>query len=97
MSGSCWVINTDESRLSTIEQIEQLLVASAEAAFTAHGGDVERYDHAISDFALHLDAVLGFFEFGVRGGRALFWRRPDGTAPRSFMSHPPVTGTSSRM
>lgn len=62
MSGSCWVTNTGESQLRTLEKIEQLLVASAEAAFTAHGGDVARYDHAISDFALHLDAVLGFLD-----------------------------------
>jgi len=35
----------DESQLRTIEQIEQFLTASAEVAFTAHGGDVERYAH----------------------------------------------------
>ena len=39
------VINMDESQLRTIEQIEQFLAASAEVAFTAHGGDVERYAH----------------------------------------------------
>jgi hypothetical protein len=39
------VINMDESQLRTIEQIEQFLSASAEVAFTAHGGDVERYAH----------------------------------------------------
>jgi hypothetical protein len=32
------VINMDESQLRTIEQIEQFLNASAEVAFTAHGG-----------------------------------------------------------
>ena len=39
------VINMDESQLRTIEQIEQFLNASAKVAFTAHGGDVERYAH----------------------------------------------------
>lgn len=39
------VINVDESQLRTIEQIEQFLAASAKVAFTAHGGDVERYAH----------------------------------------------------
>jgi hypothetical protein len=39
------VINMDESKLRTIEQIEQFLTASAEVEFTAHGGDVERYAH----------------------------------------------------
>ena len=39
------VINMDESRLRTIEQIEQFLAASAEVTFTAHGCDVERYAH----------------------------------------------------
>ena len=39
------VINMDESQLRTIEQIDQFLIASADVAFTAHGGDVERYAH----------------------------------------------------
>ena len=39
------VINMDESQLRTIEQIEQFLEGSAEVAFTAHSGDVERYAH----------------------------------------------------
>ncbi len=39
------VINMNESKLCTIEQIEQFLNASAEVTFTAHGGDVERYAH----------------------------------------------------
>lgn len=39
------VINMDESQLRTIEQIGQFLAASADVAFTAHGGDVERYAH----------------------------------------------------
>jgi len=39
------VINMDESQLRTIEQIEQFLVGSAQVAFAAHAGDVERYAH----------------------------------------------------
>jgi hypothetical protein len=39
------VINMDESELRTIEQIEAFLDASAKVAFTAHGGDWERYAH----------------------------------------------------
>ena len=39
------VINMDESQLRTIEQIEQFLAASAEVAFAAHEGDLERYAH----------------------------------------------------
>lgn len=39
------VINMDESSLRMIEQIEQFLEGSAQVAFTAHGGDVERYAH----------------------------------------------------
>jgi hypothetical protein len=39
------VINMDESQLRTIEQIEQFLDGSAQVAFTAHGGDLERYAH----------------------------------------------------
>ena len=39
------VINMDESELRTIEQIEVFLDASAKVAFTAHGGDLERYAH----------------------------------------------------
>ncbi|MDP2818930.1 MAG: integrase [Polaromonas sp.] len=35
----------DESQLRTIEQIDQFLIASADVAFTAHGGEVERYAH----------------------------------------------------
>ena len=35
----------NESQLRTIEQIEQFLGASTDVAFTAHGGDVERYAH----------------------------------------------------
>ncbi|MGV8894450.1 MAG: hypothetical protein ACOH2K_16235 [Burkholderiaceae bacterium] len=35
----------NESKLCTIAQIAQFLAASTEVAFTAHGGDVERYAH----------------------------------------------------
>ncbi len=42
------VINMNETRLCTIEQIEEFLSASAEVDFSAHGGDLERYAH-ISD------------------------------------------------
>jgi hypothetical protein len=39
------VVNMDESKLSTIEQIEAFLGASEQVAFTAHAGDTERYAH----------------------------------------------------
>ena len=39
------VINMDETRLSTIAQLEEFLGASAQIEFTAHGGDTERYAH----------------------------------------------------
>ena len=39
------VINMNETRLCTIEQIEQFLSASAKVDFSAHGGDLERYAH----------------------------------------------------
>jgi hypothetical protein len=39
------VINMNESKLCTIEQIEQFLLASADIAFTAFGGDLDRYAH----------------------------------------------------
>ncbi len=35
----------DESRLSTIAQLEEFLCASAQIEFTAHGGDADRYAH----------------------------------------------------
>jgi len=40
------VINMNESKLCTIEQIEQFLLASADVAFTAFAGDLERYAHS---------------------------------------------------
>lgn len=39
------VVNMDESKLSTIEQIEAFLGASGQVAFAAHAGDTERYAH----------------------------------------------------
>lgn len=39
------VINMNETRLCTIEQIEQFLGGSAQIDFSAHGGDLERYAH----------------------------------------------------
>lgn len=49
----------NETRLCTIEQIEQFLSASTQIDFTAHGGDLERYAH-ISD-------VLKRFGYHQRG------------------------------
>ncbi len=43
------VANMDESHLSTIEQIEQFLNASAAVTFTAHCGNVERCAHISCD------------------------------------------------
>ena len=39
------VINMDESRLRTIEQIEQFLSMCAAGIFTPPAGDMERYEH----------------------------------------------------
>ena len=39
------VINMNETRLCTIEQIEQFLSASAQIEFSAHGNDTQRYEH----------------------------------------------------
>ncbi len=39
------VINMDETRLTTIAQIEEFLGGIGQVEFTAHGGDVERYAH----------------------------------------------------
>lgn len=47
------VINMNESKLCTIEQIEQFLLASADVAFTAFGGDLERYAHI--PYAVRID------------------------------------------
>ena len=55
------VINMDESKLSTIEQIEAFLGASEQVAFTAHEGDTERY--------AHISRVLRRFDYPRRGKR----------------------------
>ena len=55
------VINMNESRLSTIEQIEQFLSASSQVQFSAHGGDAERYEH--------ISRVLQRFDYPVRKKR----------------------------
>jgi transposase InsO family protein len=39
------VINMNEAKLCTIEQIEQFLTGSADITFSAHGVDTERYAH----------------------------------------------------
>jgi hypothetical protein len=52
------VINMNESKLCTIEQIEQFLLANAEVAFTAHDGDLERY--------AHISGVLQRFDYAHR-------------------------------
>ena len=39
------VINMDESRLCTIEQIEEFLSASTLVEFSKYGDDIERYEH----------------------------------------------------
>jgi len=55
------VINMDESKLSTIEQIEAFLGASEQVAFTAHEGDTERY--------AHISRVLRRFDYPRRNKR----------------------------
>ena len=45
----------NESKLCTIEQIEQFLIASADVAFTACGDDLERY--------AHISRVLNRFDY----------------------------------
>jgi transposase InsO family protein len=55
------VINMDESKLSTIEQIDAFLGASEQVAFTAHEGDTERY--------AHISRVLRRFDYPRRGKR----------------------------
>ena len=51
----------DESKLSTIEQIEAFLDASEPVAFTAHAGDAERY--------AHISRVLRRFDYPRRDKR----------------------------
>ena len=55
------VVNMDESKLSTIEQIEAFLSASEQVAFMAHAGDTERY--------AHISRVLRRFDYPRRGKR----------------------------
>lgn len=51
----------NESKLSTIEQIEQFLKASTLVEFSAHGGDAERY--------AHISRVLKRFDYPQRNKR----------------------------
>ena len=51
----------DESRLSTIEQIEQFLSASTQVEFSKHGDDTERYEH--------ISRVLKRFDYLQRNKR----------------------------
>lgn len=55
------VINMDESRLRTIEQIEQFLSASTLVAFSKHAGDSDRYEH--------ITRVLKRFDYPQRNKR----------------------------
>ncbi len=55
------VINMNETKLCTIEQIEQFLIASADIVFAAHGNDVERY--------AHISRVLKRFDYRNRNKR----------------------------
>ena len=51
----------NETRLCTIEQIEQFLSASAQIEFTAHGNDAQRYEH--------ISRVLKRFDYSRRNKR----------------------------
>lgn len=55
------VINMDESRLSTIGQIEEFLSASTQVEFSAHSGDTER--------DAHISRVLRRFDYPRRNKR----------------------------
>jgi transposase InsO family protein len=55
------VINMNETRLRTIEQIEQFLSASEEIEFLAHGDDSDRYEH--------ISRVLKRFDYPHRSKR----------------------------
>lgn len=52
------VINMNEARLTTIDQIEQFLSASTSIEFLAAGDDGERYEH-ISGVLKHLITPVG--------------------------------------
>ena len=60
------VINMDESRLRTIEQIEQFLSASALVVYSKHADDSERREH--------IARVLKRFDYPQRnnGGQTQF-------------------------
>lgn len=55
------VINMNETKLRTIEQVEQFLAGCVDIAFTAHGNDVERY--------AHISRVLKRFDYPQRSKR----------------------------
>jgi len=55
------VINMNETKLCTIEQIEQFLSGSTDIVFTAHGNDIERY--------AHISRVLKRFDYPNRNKR----------------------------
>jgi transposase InsO family protein len=55
------VINMDESRLTTIEQVEQFLSGSVDVTFTAYGNDTQRY--------AHISRVLTRFDYPRRNKR----------------------------
>jgi hypothetical protein len=55
------VINMDESRLTTIEQVAQFLSGSVGVRFTAYGNDTERY--------AHISRVLTRFDYPRRNKR----------------------------
>jgi len=55
------VINMNETRLRTIEQIEQFLSASEQVEFIAHGDDSDRYEH--------ISRVLKRFDYSQRSKR----------------------------
>lgn len=52
------VINMTETKLCTIEKIEQFMAASADVEFRAHGNDLERY--------AHISRVLKRFDYPKR-------------------------------
>ena len=54
------VINMDESRLCTIELIEQFLSASALVAFSPPAGDCERYGHISGVLLRYLRHTSGY-------------------------------------
>jgi len=55
------IINMNETKLCTIEQVEQFLTASSVVVFTRHGDDTERY--------AHISRVLKRFDYTRRSKR----------------------------